>query len=96
MPQLKDIDFQQPSELKLLSINKVRKILGIRYETVKKLVSTGRIKTVITLNHKVKIPYKSLLEFINGEKTSFNSENGIIPLEETQSKIDVLIKEISD
>jgi hypothetical protein len=85
----------QPEELRLLSINRVSKILGIRNETVKNLVRTGRIKAVTTTNHKFKIPYKCLLEYVNGNSTSGVSENGIIPLEETQSKIDSLIKEYS-
>ena len=83
-------------ELRLLSINRVSKILGIRYETVKQLVRTGKIKSVTMTNHKFKIPYKSLLEYVNGNSASEVSENGIIPLEETQSKIDALIKEYSN
>ena len=81
------------SEYRLLSINAVRKLLGVRHETVKELIRTGKIKAVTTTNHKFKVPYKSLLDYINGNNTPCASENGIIPLEETQSKIDLLIKE---
>ncbi len=80
-------------ELRLLSINKASKILGIRYETVKKLVRSSKIKAVITVNNKIKIPYKNLFEFINENNSSSSLETGIISLEETQNKIDFLIKE---
>jgi len=79
--------------LRLLSINEVRQILKIRHQTVKKLVIKGRIKAIKTENGKYKIPYKSLMEFINGDSTSSVEQDGIISLEETQSKIDSLIEE---
>jgi excisionase family DNA binding protein len=83
------------SELRLLSINKASKILGIRYETVRTLVRTGKIKGVTLANNRIKIPYKNLLEFLNSEAKNQQPDNGIISLEETQKKIDALIKEYS-
>jgi len=92
MSQSKDSNYPQLSEIRLLSINKVSKLLGVRYETAKQLVYTGKIKG-ITVNKKVKVPYKNLFEFINEKNNSSSLETGIISLEETQSKIDFLIKE---
>lgn len=79
--------------LRLLSVNKVRQILKTRHETVKKLVQTGRIKAVKINKGKYKIPYKSLLDYVNGDSTPPVEQDGIISLEETQSKIDALIEE---
>ena len=84
------------SELRLLSINKASKILGIRYKSVQKLVRRGRIKAVTLTNGKYKIPYKNLIDFINGDTEPETVHNGIISLEETQNKIDALIKEYSN
>lgn len=82
---------QNISELRLLSINKSSKILGIRYETVQKLVRKGMIKAVL-VNNKYKVPYKSLLEFVNGNNEVHDAKHGI-PIEETQTRIDNLLKE---
>ena len=83
------------SEIRLLSINKVSRMLGIRYETVRKLVRTGRIKAVTVENNKCKIPYKSLTEFVNESTNTPVRLNGIISLEETQKQIDEIFKEYS-
>lgn len=81
------------SELRLLSINKVSKILGIRYETVVKLVKSGRIRSVMTINNKHKVPYSSLVEFVNGSKEVKRVTTQVVPIEVTQNKIDNLLKE---
>lgn len=75
----------------LLSINKVSKVLGIRYESAKKLISSGKIKSV-TINNRVKIPFYNIINFINHEDNP-EEKSGIISLEETQNKIDSLMKE---
>lgn len=49
--------------LRLLSINQARHYLGIRYETLKKLISKGSIG-YIEIEGKKKIPYLSLEEYI--------------------------------
>ena len=82
---------QNISELRLLSIYKSSKILGIRYETVQKLVRTGKIKAVL-VNNKYKIPYKSILEFANGSN-ELPVAKPTITIEETQNLIDNLLKE---
>ena len=79
--------------LRLLSINKASKILGIRYETVVKLVKTGRIRSVMTINNKYKVPYSSLVEFVNGSKEVKKVTTHAEPIEATQSRIDNLLKE---
>lgn len=79
------------SELRLLSIFKSSKILGIRYETVQKLVRTGEIKAVL-VNNRYKIPYKSLLEFANGSN-ELPVAKPTITIEETQNRINNLLKE---
>lgn len=81
------------SELRLLSIYKSSKILGIRYETVQKLVRTGKIKAVL-VNNRYKIPYKSILEFEDGSN-ELPVAKPTITIEETQNRIDNLLKEYS-
>ena len=54
-------------ELRLLSINEARKILGIRHESLKDFIYKGMIGT-IKIGNKKKIPIGSLKEFI-GENT---------------------------
>lgn len=49
--------------LRLLSINEARLHLGIRYETLKKLINNGSIG-YIEIDGKKKIPYFSLEEYI--------------------------------
>ena len=48
--------------LRLLSINEARKLMGIRHETLKKLVYEGKIE-VIEIEGKVKIPHINLIKF---------------------------------
>ncbi len=84
-------DTLKTSELRLLSINKASKILGIRYETVVKLVKTGRIRSVM-INNKYKVSYSSIVEFVNGSKEVKTAANKVVPIEVTQNRIDNLIK----
>ena len=51
------------SNLKLLSINEARKTLGIRYETMRKLIEDGRIGYT-EINGKKKVSMLSLFRFI--------------------------------
>lgn len=81
-------------ELRLLSLNRVSKMLGIRYATVLKLVRTGRIKA-ITINNKYKIPYINLVEFVNGSNNNPAIKQAT-PIENTQNRIDNLLKEYAD
>lgn len=82
------------SELRLLSLNRASKILGIRYGTVQKLIRTGRIKA-ITINNKYKIPYINLVEFVNGSINNPATKQAV-PIENTQNRIDNLLKEYAD
>ena len=50
--------------LRLLSINQARHCLGIRYETLKRLISKGSIG-YIEIEGKKKIPYLSIEEYIH-------------------------------
>lgn len=50
-------------ELRLLSINEARRILGIRHSTLKALVLNGDIQ-YLSIDGKVRIPYVALKKFI--------------------------------
>jgi hypothetical protein len=50
-------------ELRLLSINQARNILHIKYDDMKKLITTGKVRYVI-IEGKIKIPYFELKEFL--------------------------------
>ena len=63
--------------LRLLSINQARHYLGIRYETLKKLINNGVIG-YIEVEGKKKIPYMSLEEYIKQNTKQ-------MPLQETLS-----------
>lgn len=83
--------------VKLLSINEARKLLSVRFSTVKKLVETGTIKSIL-INGRRKIPFKNLLEYVNHQSatvTKDSSETGIISVEETQTKIESIINNYS-
>lgn len=65
------------SNLKLLSINEARKTMGIRYETMKKLIEDGKIGYT-EINGKKKISTLSLLRFIENNtiyKTTSQDSN---------------------
>ena len=78
---------------KLLSINRVSKMLGIRHTNVKKLISKGKIKGIEISEKRIMISYQNLLDFLKGENVNNeNQNNKTISIEETQSKIDLLFK----
>jgi len=76
--------------LRLLSVHKVSKILGIRHDSVLKMIRQGKIK-FIRIGQRIKIPYINLIRFIDDEAVA-NKPNVInIPsIEETSRKIDEL------
>lgn len=76
--------------LRLLSINEARKMLGIRAETLKKLVTEGKIG-VITLEGKVKIPFVSLKKYIQDSITFLNKQSN----KKIEEDINEIIKNIS-
>ena len=61
-------------ELKLLSINEARKILGIRYEITKQLIDEGKIKS-INLNGRKKTTIKYINEFLELNTNSITNNN---------------------
>jgi len=89
-----ETDYDNQSQLRLLSINKASKMLGIRYETVKHLVQIGKISSIL-INRKYKIPYLSLVDFVNGSASS-NNQTNLVPIEDKQNRIDNLLKEYAD
>lgn len=65
--------------LRLLSINEARIRLGIRYESLKKLIEQGRID-VINIEGKIKIPYRNLIKFLDDTSASSKNLNEVTPL----------------
>jgi len=62
------------NKLRLLSINEVRKILGIRYDTVKRLIESGEIE-IILIERKIKIPMINLENYINKKSRKINNND---------------------
>lgn len=78
---------------RLLSINRVSKLLGIRHANVKKLISKGKIKGIEISDKRIMISYLSLMDFLKGEmENNVDHVKKAITIEETQSKIDLLFK----
>jgi excisionase family DNA binding protein len=74
--------------LKLLSINEARKILGIRYETMKNLIEDGLIRH-LNLNGKIKIPFYELKNYIEA-----NLNNSKIDTENSEDKMTTRINQL--
>jgi hypothetical protein len=49
--------------LRLLSVNEARKVLGIRFESLKKIINDGKI-SIIVIEGKIKISELALRQFI--------------------------------
>ena len=60
MNHQKENIIDNPTDLRLMSINEARQILGIRYEYTKKLIDEGKLKSVDIKGRK-----KTNLKFIN-------------------------------
>ena len=85
------------NELRLLSINETRKILGIRHETLTKLIDEKKIGHIV-IEDKVKIPYWCLKEFQEEQiKLTANQNNGEakdhLTLNNIQDEIDFIINQ---
>ena len=64
------------NNLRLLSINEARKILGIRYEKTKQLIDEGKIKS-ININARKKTTIKYINEFLESNtNTITNNKKG--------------------
>ena len=59
--------------LRLLSVNEARELLRVRYETVKKLIEEGKIEVMI-IGKRIKIPFISLMKFIEENARTLNEE----------------------
>jgi hypothetical protein len=81
--------------LRLFSINKVSRILGVRHGTVKKMIVFGKIAH-IKINKRIKIPHINLMKFIE-EQSIRNKGQGerFLSTEEISLRIDNLIAEYS-
>ena len=85
-----DFTITDEKNLKLLSVHKVSKILGIRHDSVLKMVMLGKIKH-FRIGKRIKIPYRNLLKFID-EQAEIHIPNvfNIPTVEETSKKTDEL------
>jgi len=82
------------NELKLLSLNKARIILGIRYDTVVQLIDNGDIETVV-INGKKKVPMLMLRKFIYQQSINLSQKRNQIKSYdniEIKNKIQKIIK----
>lgn len=70
---LSDINIK---DLKLLSINETRKVLGIRHEVVKRLIRQGKLQA-LSVHKRIKIPAWSLFEYQKVAVQEFNSKISI-------------------
>jgi excisionase family DNA binding protein len=59
--------------LRLLSVNEARELLRVRHETVKKLIEEGKIEVMI-IGKRIKIPFISLMKFIEENARTLNEE----------------------
>ena len=62
------------NSLRLLSIHKISKLLGIRFQSAKKLVMAGKIN-FIRVGKRMKIPYMNLVKFLEGPSADNNIGN---------------------
>ena len=76
-------------ELRLLSINQARKILHIKYDDMKKLITSGKVRYV-SIEGKIKIPYFELKEFLQNNLIR-NSENKEINSRKAEAEINNII-----
>ena len=81
--------------LRLISINKASKLLGIRYQSVRKLVMSGKIG-FMKIGKSIKIPYMNLVEFVEEQSFKRNpSDMNFGSTEEISQRIDELIARYS-
>lgn len=61
-------------DLRLLSVNEARKIIGIRPATLKRLIEQGRINAV-EINGKYKLSLQSIKSFVNPNENEIKHKN---------------------
>lgn len=84
------------NSLRLISIHKASKIFGIRYQSIQKMILTGKLKYV-RIGKRKKIPYMNLVKFIedqSGVQKPYN--DNVLSTEEISRRIDELIAEYSE
>lgn len=72
-------------DLKLLSVNEARKILGIRPTALKRLIEQGRINAV-EINGKYKLSLQSIKSFVNPNGNKINNKNNSKPNDNENEK----------
>lgn len=76
---------------KLLSVNKVRKLLGISYNRTLKLINSGDIEYVI-VDNKLMVPVVQLWNYISKTKTAEHIHNKFDSIE---NEINSILKEVN-
>ncbi len=71
-------------DMRLLSINQVRTILGIRYQSVVKIIERGELE-FIEMGDRKKIPMIKLRNFINRSSKALKDKRDIVKTYETSS-----------
>ena len=82
------------NDMRLLSINEARRILGIRYQSVVELIETGELE-FIEMRSRKKIPMTKLRSFINRSSKALKDKRDITKSFETSSiknKLNNIIK----
>lgn len=84
--------------LRLLSINEARKLMGIRHETLKKLINESKIE-VIEIEGRIKIPTINLIKYQQQSSRFINERENQTKLnvkdEPVKNKLEKIIKKFS-
>ena len=78
------MDNDSLNDMRLLSINEARRILGIRYQSVVELIETGELE-FIEMGSRKKIPLTKLRSFINRSSKALKDKRDITKSFETSS-----------
>ncbi|MBP9096540.1 MAG: helix-turn-helix domain-containing protein [Ignavibacteria bacterium] len=88
------VDNDSLNDMRLLSINEARRILGIRYQSVIELIENGELE-FIDMGSRKKIPMTKLRSFINRSSRALKDKRDITKSFETSSiknKLNNIIK----
>lgn len=96
-PDLKPQHEDQPhcDNLRLLSVNQTRKILGVSHITLKRLIEEGTIKAV-RINTRYKISLSAIQEFADGISQNSKIDITIPPENAASAILDDLINEFQN
>lgn len=81
-------------ELRLLSVDQARKILGVSHITLKRLIEEGAIKAV-RINTRYKISLSAIKEFTRGVMSAPEDSDGSSSTQTPDSILDDLINKFS-